>query len=441
MIILGIETSCDETALSIIEVKESADNKKEIKILSNQVLSQIELHKQYGGVFPMMAKREHAKNLIPLLKKTLEESCFLESRIKNQESRMGKRNYSHILQNVRIILEREPELLEQFLEFIPNIEKFSTRPVRSREGSQRDSASNGIDLIAVTAGPGLEPALWVGINFAKALSVAWDVPVVPTNHMEGHVLVALLQEVKSEKLKVKSKKGDTDYSGSYYTLNPIPCPALALLISGGHTEMVLMKKTGEYEIVGRTRDDAVGEAFDKVARILGLPYPGGPEISRLAEETRKFPSYESRIMNYELKLPRPMLHSDNLDFSFSGLKTAVLYLVKKLSTPLDEHIKMEIAREFEDSVTEIIIKKVKKAIEAYGVQTLILGGGVVANKNIRRAFETLSKELGVTLKLPAIDHATDNALMIALAGYFNRIKALTENTGLLEMKAEGGLHF
>ena len=362
MIILGIETSCDETALSIIEVKESADNKKEIKILSNQVLSQIELHKQYGGVFPMMAKREHAKNLIPLLKKTLEESCFLESRIKNQESRMGKRNYSHILQNVRIILEREPELLEQFLEFIQNIEKFSTRPVRSREGSQRDSASNGIDLIAVTAGPGLEPALWVGINFAKALSVAWDVPVVPTNHMEGHVLVALLQEVKSEKLKVKSKKGDTDYSGSYYTLNPIPCPALALLISGGHTEMVLMKKTGEYEIVGRTRDDAVGEAFDKVARILGFPYPGGPEISRLAEETRKFPSYESRIMNYELKLPRPMLHSDNLDFSFSGLKTAVLYLVKKLSTPLDEHIKMEIAREFEDSVTEIIIKKVKKGI-------------------------------------------------------------------------------
>src|SRR3989338_6294572 len=166
MIVLGIETSCDETALSIVDIQESANGEKEVKILANHVLSQIELHKQYGGVFPMMAKREHAKNLIPLLKKVLEESGFLESRIKNQESRMGKQNHSHILQNVRIILEREPELLEQFLEFIPNIEKFSTRPVRSREGSQRDSASNGIDLIAVTAGARPEPAAWGGVNFS-----------------------------------------------------------------------------------------------------------------------------------------------------------------------------------------------------------------------------------------------------------------------------------
>ena len=392
MIILGIETSCDETALSIIEISDGKDAGTEIKILANMVLSQIAIHAQYGGVFPMVAKREHQQNLIPLLKKTLEESEMLA--LKNSQIKTD---------SVRLALEREPELLEKFLEFIPTIEKPS------------------IDLIAVTSGPGLEPALWVGINFAKALSVAWDIPVVATNHMEGHILVSLLQK----------NEGQNDG----YKIKSPAFPTLALLISGGHTELVLMRDRLKYEIVGRTRDDAVGEAFDKVARILGLPYPGGPEISRLAEEARKGGKVAGAT------LPRPMLHSDNLDFSFSGLKTAVLYLVKKLPQPLDEKTKMAIAREFEDAATEVVVEKVKKAIELYGVETLILGGGVVANKNIRTAFENLTKGLGITLNLPAITHATDNALMIALAGYFNRTKALTETTGLFEIKANGNLHF
>ncbi|MSR78783.1 MAG: tRNA (adenosine(37)-N6)-threonylcarbamoyltransferase complex transferase subunit TsaD, partial [Candidatus Taylorbacteria bacterium] len=225
--------------------------------------------------------------------------------------------------------------------------------------------------------------------------------------------------------------------------NPIPFPSLALLISGGHTEMVLMKDWLHYEIVGKTRDDAIGEAFDKVARILGLPYPGGPEISKLAEQAREAkPGSTSKSgERLNLVLPRPMLHSKDLDFSFSGLKTAVLYLVKKLQTPLDEKTKAEIACEFEDSVTEVIVEKVKKAIETYGVQTLVLGGGVVANKNIRKAFEELALDQNISLELPAIDHATDNALMIAIAGYFNKNKATTEKTGLLDLKADGNLHF
>ncbi|MBI2475662.1 MAG: tRNA (adenosine(37)-N6)-threonylcarbamoyltransferase complex transferase subunit TsaD [Candidatus Taylorbacteria bacterium] len=443
MIILGIETSCDETALSLIEINggkngspqqilrsKTYGGKTKIKILGNEVLSQIALHKQYGGVFPMLAKREHAKNLIPLLKKVLEASNFLESRIKNQESRKELQNHSNILQNIGMILEREPELLKQFLEFIPTIE----RPP--------------IDIIAVTAGPGLEPCLWTGLNFAKALSLVWNMPIIPVNHMEGHIFISLLK--RNENVKTLN-----------YSLLTINFPALALLISGGHTELVLIKDWLQYEVVGQTRDDALGEAFDKVARILGLPYPGGPEISALAERARKSTDLQLTRLpiggqaTYDLQLPRPMLKSDNFDFSFSGLKTAVLYLVKKLPQNMKEshprksafsishnpRLQMEIAREFEDAVTEVLVEKVKKAIELYGAETLILGGGVVANKNIRAAFENLASERNIILKLPAVPHATDNALMIALAGYFNRNKAVRATTDLFDLKANGNLHF
>ena len=407
MIILGIETSCDETALSIIEIgaEKNADDGVGVKIIANQVLSQIELHKQYGGVFPMLAKREHGKNLVPLLKKTLEEANFLVP--------AKQKKHSDTLANIGMDWEHDAELKKSFLEFIPTIDK------------------PPVDLISVTAGPGLEPCLWTGLNFAKALSVSWNIPTVAANHMEGHMLVALLQAVTSEKFKVKSGNKEN----SEFQIQTPNFPALALLISGGHTELVLMKNWLEYEIVGRTRDDAAGEAFDKVARILGLPYPGGPEISRLADSARKSPA------NHELKLPRPMLHSDNLDFSFSGLKTAVLYLVKKLPAPLDEKTKAEIALEFEDAVTDVIISKIKQAIETFGIQTLILGGGVVANAHIREETEKMAREQNITLKLPVINHATDNALMIALAGYFNRKKAFTEKTGLLSVKANGNLSF
>jgi N6-L-threonylcarbamoyladenine synthase len=436
MIILGIETSCDETALCILEAETDKDGNTEVKILSNNVLSQIAIHKEYGGVFPMVAKREHAKNLTPLLKETLTEAMS-DSRFKIQDS--GKKNAeSNSLGTCNLkletILEREPELLRQLLEFIPTTEK------------------PPIDIISVTYGPGLEPCLWTGLNLAKALSVAWNIPVVATNHMEGHILVSLLKRnEENPKHEIRNPKKTIIHHSSFIIQKPA-LPALALLISGGHTEIVLMKDKLQYEVVGRTRDDAVGEAFDKVARILGLPYPGGPQISALAEKARKFENHELGIMNYELnhedlrgqeiKLPRPMIKSGNLDFSFSGLKTAVLYMVKKLPQPISEETKAEIAREFEDAVTEVIIEKVKKAIFEYGIKTLILGGGVVANKNIRKAFQKLAEETGeLTLKIPEIDHATDNALMIALAGYLNKDKAITEATGLLDLKANGNLSF
>ena len=413
MIILGIETSCDETALSLIETEAegTAPIPAEVTILANNVLSQIAIHKEYGGVFPILAKREHSRNLIPLLKKTLEESGFGISN--NQETSspavqdLAKRDKQ--IQKLKQILNREPELLEQFLEFIPTIKK------------------PPIDYTAVTVGPGLEPALWVGVNFAKALSLAWDIPVVPTNHMEGHILVSLLE---------RNEDIPSSLSTTNYQLSTIPFPALALLISGGHTELVLMRSMGSYEIVGKTRDDAVGEAFDKVARILGLPYPGGPEISALAEKARS-----QKLVASSFSLPRPMLHSKDLDFSFSGLKTAVLYLTQKLPQPIDEATKMAIAREFEDAATEVVVEKVKKALDLYGAETLILGGGVVANKNIRTAFEKLAQDKTTSLKLPALSHATDNALMIALAGYYNQKTAVTETTGLLDLKANGNLHF
>ena len=479
MIILGIETSCDETALSLLEMMDAGGGKTEIRILANITHSQAALHAEYGGVFPNLAKREHQKNLIPLFKKILEESGF-ELRITNYELRQ---NYSQILENLRIVLEREPELLKQFLEFIPTIEK------------------PHIDAIAVTEGPGLEPALWVGINFARALSLVWDIPIIPTNHMEGHIFAALLRgknENHESRIMNHDKKTEQFIiHNSKFIIQPIHFPALALLISGGHTELVLMERPLEYKILGRTRDDAVGEAFDKVARLLGLPYPGGPQISALADLARKSgANYELGIKNYELKLPRPMLKSDNYDFSFSGLKTAVLYLVKKLTEtatssvpPLQKEVsdsertedippllkgvprsaeagdfkslligmsapfskgriesaltlelKSKIAREFEDAVTEIFVAKVTRAVDEFNIKTLILGGGVIANKEIRRAMTELTATHGnLELFIPQVDHATDNALMIAVAGYFHFAEKTKTSTVPQQILANGNL--
>src|SRR3989344_5514858 len=276
MIILGIETSCDETAISIIE----STNGTDITVLADKAISQIALHQQYGGVYPNMAKRAHANNLIPVLKQVMAEAAISNPKFEYPRLRRdfgGQGNSKQIsnekIQNLKEILNREPELLEQFLQFIPTIEKPTPRTARSREGSQRDFASNGIDAIAVTEGPGLEPCLWTGINLAKALSLVWDIPVVPVNHMEGHIFSAMLRR-------------KDEFSITNFQFSKPEFPSLTLLISGGHTELVLIKGLHNYEIVGQTRDDAVGEAFDKVARLLGLPYPGGPEISRLAEEVR-----------------------------------------------------------------------------------------------------------------------------------------------------------
>ena len=242
MKILAIETSCDETAIAIIEG--TGDEKStEFKVLGNALLSQVDIHKEYGGVFPALAKREHAKNLVPILESALEEAQMLREDLQviPDEARS----------NLSKILEREPGLEEQFFNFILECEP------------------PAIDAIAVTSGPGLEPALWVGINFARALSVVWHKPIVSVNHMEGHILSAL-----------------SSYQGEALIIKGVAMPVLGLLISGGHTELVLMKEWLTYELLGQTRDDAVGEAFDKVARMLKLPYPGGPQISKLAEEAR-----------------------------------------------------------------------------------------------------------------------------------------------------------
>jgi N6-L-threonylcarbamoyladenine synthase len=344
MIILGIETNCDETALCLLEFKDNT-----YKILGNIVHSQIEDHRAHGGVVPMIAKREHIKNLPIIYNKILKESGVDETII---------------------------------------------------------------NRIAVTNGPGLEPALWTGILFAKDLGQKLNIPVFPINHMEGHIVSSMLSI---------SKPHD-----DYKKLNPIPLPSIALLISGGHTEIVKVNEIGSYEILGSTVDDAVGEAFDKVARMLQLPYPGGPEISKLAELAR-----QNNIVN-NIKLPRPMIHSKDYKFSFSGLKTAVLYSLKEIGIPTKEQ-KQDIAREFEDSVTEVLINKTKKAIENESIQSLIVGGGVIANKHIRKSFENLANEFNLPIFLPVSGLTGDNALMIALTG---AIKPSNEYEGF---RAEGNL--
>ena len=220
----------------------------------------------------------------------------------------------------------------------------------------------------------------------------------------------------SKKLKVESQKSDKT-NELEYEIRQINFPAIALLISGGHTQLVLIKDNLKYEIIGNTKDDAIGEAFDKVARILGLAYPGGPLISKLAEKERiEFPD---KIPPYPL--PRPMIHSKDLNFSFSGIKTAVLYTTQKIPVITDS-IKQEIAREFEDAVVEVIVTKTKRAVEDYGAQTIIIGGGVSANKKIRNDFTKLAEELNIEFLVPEISASTDNAFMIALVGYIN-IKA------------------
>ncbi|MEX0917058.1 MAG: tRNA (adenosine(37)-N6)-threonylcarbamoyltransferase complex transferase subunit TsaD [Candidatus Paceibacterota bacterium] len=364
MKILAIETSCDETAVAVVEAEGEIGNAS-FSVLGNALFSQIEIHKEYGGVFPALAKREHGKNLVPILRAALTEANLLHA---NYEPLIEEQKH-----NIEKLLEREGELAFQLIEFLEEVEVPK------------------VDAIAVTHGPGLEPTLWVGINFARALSGAWSasrrIPIVPVNHMEGHILSSVFFE---EKIK------------------DVPLPAIALLISGGHTELVLMKDWLSYELIGETQDDAVGEAFDKVARMMELPYPGGPEISKLAESARE------KSAQLDTPLPRPMLHSDDCNFSFSGLKTAVLYALKKTELTQDE--KEKFAREFEDAVSDVLIKKTKSAIEETGAKALIIGGGVAANKEIRKRFENEVAE--IKLYLPDVSLTGDNAVMIALAGFF-----------------------
>lgn len=390
MKILGIETSCDETALSIIEGKNASGTAFDFSILSTSLFSQIKIHAEYGGVFPAVAKREHAKNLVPLLQNLFNQIHFVEK----QDSLLSEEQKSHL----KKILEKESEIFEPLLKYVEKI----ARP--------------DIDAIAVTFGPGLEPALWVGISFAKALGYIWGIPVIPVNHMEGHILSVLTS-----------------------TKNEINFPALALLISGGHTEIVRVSGWGKYEVVGETRDDAVGEAFDKVARMLSLPYPGGPEISKLAEKERGEAATGEKNTTNPFVFPRPMIHSHDFDFSFSGLKTSVLYTIKEIPE-LTEKIKQQIALAFENAVVEVLLDKTKKAIEKYGAKSLIIGGGVIANKKIRSEFLKLEKDSSEDFKVfvPEMSLATDNAVMIAMAGYIHILNDKNIlNTDPASIKAQG----
>lgn len=374
MRILSIETSCDETAIAILECEggTTEGGAASIKILGNAVHSQIATHREFGGVYPAVAKREHAKNATPLLASALSQAGMLNDA------------ETPIPDEFDDLLSREHELAAELRDFLSK------------------NAVPDVDAIAVTYGPGLEPALWVGINFAKALALVWNKPLVPVNHMEGHMLVSLAQ---------KANQGDT------LILPDEKLPLLGLLVSGGHTELVVMKDWLSYEVLGETRDDAVGEAFDKVARMLGLPYPGGPEISKLAEEARQDPTPPP------FKLPKPMISTEDCDFSFSGLKTAVLYLLR--DRELTEPEKAKLAEAFEDTVADVLYAKTKRAIEQTEAKSLLIGGGVSANTHLSRVFrERLAEDYpDVTLYVSERSLSGDNAVMIGIAGYFRALRS------------------
>ncbi|MCI2774910.1 tRNA (adenosine(37)-N6)-threonylcarbamoyltransferase complex transferase subunit TsaD [Staphylococcus petrasii] len=310
-LILAVETSCDETSVSVIKNGDT--------ILSNTVLSQIESHKRFGGVVPEVASRHHVEGITATIEEALETA---------------------------------------------------------------DVTMEEIDAIAVTQGPGLIGALLIGINAAKALAFAYDKPLIPVHHIAGHIYANHLEE-------------------------PLTFPLMALIVSGGHTELVYMKDHMNFEVIGETRDDAVGEAYDKVARTIGLPYPGGPEVDRLAalgEDTYDF--------------PRVWLEKDSYDFSFSGLKSAVINKLHNLKQKNEEINKANVATSFQNSVVEVLSTKAIHACEEYNVNRLIVAGGVASNKGLRQRLQEICETHNIKLSIPSPKLCTDNAAMIGAAGYY-----------------------
>jgi N6-L-threonylcarbamoyladenine synthase len=344
MKILGIETSCDDTGIAIIEAM--GRKNPSFRILANIVASQIKVHQQYGGVYPTMAKREHETNLPIAITQALKKA------------------------------------------------KITPR---------------GLDALAITYGPGLSPCLWTGLNKAQELAEKWNVPLIPINHMEGHLLISLFSQRNS-------------ISNFQFPIFKRTFPAIALLVSGGHTQLILVTALGKYKLLGETRDDAAGECFDKTARILGLPYPGGPAIAKLASSklsSVKFAPNLTELSLAELSLPRPMMRTKDYDFSFSGLKTAVLYDWKSRSKKVRESAwyVREMAREIQSAIVEVLVAKTLRAAQRNSAKTVILGGGVGANTMLR---STLSKEadlMGMKFLAAPKELCTDNGAMIAVAGY------------------------
>ena len=370
MIILGIETSCDDTGIAIIEArkrpvpaKSLRDGGVNFEILSNVVSSQIKTHAPFGGVVPNLAAREHLKNIEPCLKTALKEA-----NVKMHETRLPARQ---------------------------------------------------VDLIAVTYGPGLIPSLLIGVNFAKALAYKYKKPIIGINHIEAHIIAAL------------PAQGWSASGGKTQNIFPI----IALVVSGGHTQLVLVKKIGDYKIIGETRDDAAGECFDKVAKLLNLGYPGGPRIS---EQAAKFQPTADHPQGGKIQLPRPMIKHKNYDFSFSGLKTAVLYLVQKNKEKAkDESFIQELCHETQQAIIDVLIDKTIRATKEYRAKTIILAGGVAANKELRSQLEVQSSKLKVKFLVPDMKLCTDNGAMIAISGYFNQRKI--KNGSWKTIKADANL--
>ena len=318
VIILGIESSCDETSVSVVK------NGREV--LSNVINTQISIHELYGGVVPEIASRNHVENISPVMKEALKEA------------------------NIKM---------------------------------------DDIDAVACTYGPGLVGALLVGVSYAKALSYAANKPLIGVNHIQGHI------------------------AANYITYKDLKPPFLTLLISGGNTQLVLVKDYTEFEILGKTKDDAVGEAFDKIARVIGLGYPGGPKMDKLAKEG---------IPNIEL----PKVHVEGLNFSFSGLKTAIINLHHK-----NPNInKADLAASFEKDVAEILLKNTKMAVKETNINKIALAGGVSANSYIRKAFKELEEKEKIQVYYPELKLCIDNAAMIASAGYYNYLKNNFSNLDL-----------
>lgn len=429
MIILGIETSCDETALCILEVKDTADGRISYRILEHLISSQAQIHSEYGGVFPMLAKREHAKNIVPML-----ETLISSSAVANITENISQdQNSQNKVEAIQYLEKNEPSLLEAF--------------DRSTAGLRKIK----IDRIAITVGPGLEPALWVGVNFAKALGILWNTPIVPINHMEGHIVGSFIE--------------NDEPSAEFYNLKKIPETSLALLISGGHTELVKVTTNNHtsdqhysHTLLGSTRDDALGEAYDKVARMLGLPYPGGPQVSALANKYRESHTDTSTgdaTDTHNLKFPRPMIDSKDYDFSFAGLKTSVLYYLRSQMKrdpyapqkmrhdvfEVAEDTKELICYEFEEAITDVIITKTKAAITATGAKSLIVGGGVIANNYLRKKLAALADDFSIPILLPSKTVSGDNALMIALAGALMPENKTVNKINFDQIKVSGHLAF
>lgn len=310
MLVLGIETSCDETGIALYDT--------EFGLRSHALHSQIKMHAEYGGVVPELASRDHIRRALPLTEQVL---------------------------------------------------------------AQAGVGLGNIDAIAYTQGPGLAGALLVGTSIAESLAFALDLPTVGVHHLEGHLLSPLLEET------------------------PPAFPFIALLVSGGHTQIMRVGGIGDYELLGDTLDDAAGEAFDKTAKLLDLPYPGGPAISRLAEQGR----------TGHFKLPRPMLNSGDLNFSFSGLKTAVLTLVTQ-HQPLTEQTRADIASAFQAATVEVLSTKCMNALKQTRLKRLVVSGGVGANRQLRAALDRAAEENGFEVFYPRLEFCTDNGAMIAFAG-------------------------